>query len=322
LRPGIVEDVTRSFRRDPELAAISRASPAARALLTQPGGPVKESIMRNNIVAALAISFTSFAACGPEELSGGPEAEVPILEEAAPARSGLSAPPVSQYLKESVTCVFASGGAIPTEQRCASNKGSCIGIGSCTVRVSGARGEKVSWNSSCGGHATTVIDGRDERAVFDCSNPPPPGETVTCVFAFNGVIPTEQACHSTRGSCKGVGSCSIAVSGSYGEKLTWSSSCGKTATTVIDWQDEKAVFDCSVPPTTLTEEVVCIFTANGSIPLEQECYSSKGKCRGIGRCSTLVTGLPGEKLEWKSSCGGYASTVIDAVPEQAAFSCQ
>ncbi len=39
---------------------------------------------------------------------------------------------------------------------------------SCIVNVSGRLGEKLTWKSSCGSYAYTVIDGSEENAVFQC----------------------------------------------------------------------------------------------------------------------------------------------------------
>lgn len=73
-------------------------------------------------------------------------------------------PPVEQ-VSERVTCMFRGSRAA---QKCYSLKGACSGKMFCVVAVTGARGEKVSWKSSCGGEATTVMDGRSDSAVFTC----------------------------------------------------------------------------------------------------------------------------------------------------------
>ncbi|MBI4452563.1 hypothetical protein HY637_03980, partial [Candidatus Woesearchaeota archaeon] len=67
----------------------------------------------------------------------------------------------------------------PKEERCYSNKGECSGVDSCIVDVSGEKGEKVEWKSSCGGYAYTVIDGIKEQATFYCGLPPDSGEKLS-----------------------------------------------------------------------------------------------------------------------------------------------
>lgn len=79
------------------------------------------------------------------------------------------------------------------------------------------------------------------------------------------------------------------------------------------------ITDCALPacpqPTqiapaeTASEQVKCVFLNSDSA---QECYSEIGsRCSGIGSCTAEVTGVKDTKLTWKSSCGGYAYTVID-----------
>ncbi|MBI4146045.1 hypothetical protein HY489_01775 [Candidatus Woesearchaeota archaeon] len=54
-------------------------------------------------------------------------------------------------------------------QECSSAKGKCSGTDGCSVGVSGASGEKVEWESTCGGYATQVVDGKDDVVEFDCA---------------------------------------------------------------------------------------------------------------------------------------------------------
>ncbi|MCA9666273.1 MAG: hypothetical protein KC503_11820 [Myxococcales bacterium] len=163
--------------------------------------------------------------------------------------------------------------------------------------------------------------------------PPPPSvppvveEVATCVF--NGVT-TMQACYSDTGEkCAGVGSCDVLMRGLYGRPVQWKSSCGGYASTILDGVNEKVVFRCGPqppppppPPPLITEVVTCIFS-NTSI--ENECYTAalggQLSCRGIGSCQVKVTAQVGTKIEWKSTCGGYAYTVVDGADENAPFTC-
>jgi hypothetical protein len=84
--------------------------------------------------------------------------------------------------------------------------------------------------------------------------------------------------------------------------------------------------DCSVPQTTITETVKCLFNSFE----QQSCTSEKGSCTtniaaatggGVVSCAVTIKGEKGEKITWKSSCGGYAYTIIDGVNEYAKFDC-
>lgn len=70
------------------------------------------------------------------------------------------------------------------------------------------------------------------------------------------------------------------------------------------------------------EQVKCVFKNSKE---EQRCdvaaaYTEIG-CEGIETCIAEVKGYKGEKLTWKSSCGGYAYTKIDGENEYAEFDC-
>lgn len=79
----------------------------------------------------------------------------------------------------------------------------------------------------------------------------------------------------------------------------------------------------TMPPTpaTVKEQVKCIFTNSDTT---QKCYTDDGKfgCSGSGACAVEVYGEKGTKLTWKSSCEGYAYTVIDEENEYAEFKCE
>lgn len=73
---------------------------------------------------------------------------------------------------------------------------------------------------------------------------------------------------------------------------------------------------------TVSEQYKCIFNNATS---QQTCgvaeISSRATCSGVGTCGDYVKGYLGEKLTWKSSCGGYAYTTIDGTSEYANFDC-
>ncbi len=101
-------------------------------------------------------------------------------------------------LTEQVKCAFDSKKA----QSCYSEKGSCSGIGSCEMKVSGKSGEKITWKSTCGGYAYTLIDGNDETASFNCgeTNKTETNKTDTCTDSDGGVNPFIKGyCKDSRG---------------------------------------------------------------------------------------------------------------------------
>ena len=80
--------------------------------------------------------------------------------------------------------------------------------------------------------------------------------------------------------------------------------------------DGACISDTSI----VKEQVKCIFDGSGEV---QKCYSTDGRfgCSGTGTCVADVYGNKGEKLTWKSTCGGYAYTTIDGENEYANFQC-
>lgn len=74
-------------------------------------------------------------------------------------------------------------------------------------------------------------------------------------------------------------------------------------------------------PVVAKEQVKCVFMNSAS---QQKCYSddSRFSCSGVESCLADVSGGKGTKLVWKSSCGGYAYTVIDESNENAEFKCE
>lgn len=84
------------------------------------------------------------------------------------AQSSIPAPFVSvSGVSEQVKCIF--NGSISKQKCYSENNYSCSGIESCVVDVKGLKGEKMTWKSSCGGYADTIIDGQNKYAEFKCA---------------------------------------------------------------------------------------------------------------------------------------------------------
>jgi hypothetical protein len=230
--------------------------------------------------------------------------------------------------KEQVKCVFDNSNEM---QKCYTSDGNfgCSGVGTCVADVSGEKGKKITWKSSCEGYATTILDGENEYAQFTCaSNPETPvlvKEQVKCIFD-NSV--DSQSCFAGDGKfiCSGVGTCVADVSGEKGKKLYWLSTCEGDAYTVIDGDNEYAEFKCFPPivetPVLVKEQVKCIFK---NAKTDQKCYIAEDDprfyCIGTDTCTVDVNGKKGEKLTWKSTCGGYAYTITDGDNEYVEFDC-
>ena len=245
--------------------------------------------------------------------------------------------PTTEQTKEAVKCIFSgsdSGQFCYTDDK----RFGCKGIGTCVVELYGKPTEKLNWRSSCEGSFSTVVDGVTDYIAFKCSQAPSVQPTqpvqalpavkekVKCLFVN---AQTQQQCiNEYPGSgCTGIGSCiDENVVGEQGKKMVWKSSCGGYAYTVMDSQDEYVEFICpqlaAYQPA--QEQVTCVF-ANADSP--QKCYSDDGKfsCSSTGEdytnCKADVSGAQGQKLTWKSSCGGYGYTVIDGNAEKAEFQC-
>ena len=78
----------------------------------------------------------------------------------------------------------------------------------------------------------------------------------------------------------------------------------------------------------VSEQVKCVFDGSKE---EQECYLAGSfseedegvkYCRGKETCVIDVLGYEGEKITWKSSCGGYDYTILDGENEYVDFNCE
>ncbi len=90
----------------------------------------------------------------------------------------------------------------------------------------------------------------------------------------------------------------------------------------IDLSNNKASLTITAKATPVVkEQVKCVFVNSAS---QQKCYSDDGRfgCSGVESCLADVSGDKGTKITWKSSCGGYAYTVIDGVNEYSEFECK
>jgi hypothetical protein len=77
----------------------------------------------------------------------------------------------------------------------------------------------------------------------------------------------------------------------------------------------------------ITERIVCNFDGSGTM---QKCYlagsfsaSDEGTkfCQGVQSCVINYKGYKGDKITWKSTCGGYQYTIMDGVKDEIMFNC-
>jgi len=77
----------------------------------------------------------------------------------------------------------------------------------------------------------------------------------------------------------------------------------------------------SEPIKNITEKVTCVFMNSKTF---QRCYSNDNsniKCAGVEYCTTEFSGFPGSKIDWLSSCKGFATTIVDGKGEKISFEC-
>jgi len=195
-------------------------------------------------------------------------------------------------VREQVKCVFANS---VSDQKCFNEYGqTCGGTGTCVVDVVGEKGRMLTWKSTCGGYAYTMMDGINEYAEFNCQattqttnqtsteaipvstaiqTSQPVKEQVQCRFLnsevlFNPHTATPEKCYSERFGCLWDGNVATEESGKkyaycvvgevvgyMGTKLTWKSSCGGYAYTVMDGNNENIEFTC-VPSSNVTTQQI------------------------------------------------------------------
>jgi len=113
---------------------------------------------------------------------------------------------------------------------------------------------------------------------------------------------------------------SYSTAGTYTPAFTVTDNKGLSAKTSI------GVNVGGVTQETVSEQVKCLF--NGSTT-EQKCYTAASYdssyygvgCSGKETCVVDIKGYKGDKITWKSSCGGYAYTTMDGENEYAKFNC-
>src|SRR3989339_226616 len=131
-------------------------------------------------------------------------------------------------------------------------------------------------------------------------------QDIKCLFS-NSNVP--QFCAYSKFNCTGTDNCIIRMYGLPGENISLTSSCDGSPKVRIDGGQQKtASFDCRAQQRGF-ENVTCVFK---DATKEEKCFSGNYSCTGTGQCVVSVLGGVGDKLLWKSTCGGEDSTTIDS----------
>lgn len=243
-------------------------------------------------------------------------------------------------IKEQVKCVFKNSSI---EQKCytaENNLVSCKGVGSCIVNITGKKGEKLTWKSSCGGYVSTLIDGIDEYVEFNCNNT----NEIKCTDSDGGinyykkghlVHPEQNADYFD--TCTDLQTLDTSKGWTPTEKgkILMEYYCGGDD---VGYSYQYHSFNCSYGckdgacVEKISEKITCKFENTKE---EQQCYLGGGSivpedegikfCKinaGTDLCDIEYLGYKGEKLTWKSTCGGYQYTFQDGIDETIYFKCE
>jgi hypothetical protein len=130
-------------------------------------------------------------------------------------------------------------------------------------------------------------------------------QEVKCLFS-NSNAP--QVCSYSIFNCTGTDSCILGMYAYPWENVSLTSSCSGSPIVRFDGKPQKSVsFDCNSQQKRV-ENVTCIFK---NATKEEKCFSGNYSCSGIGECVVSVYGIAGDKFDWKSTCGGDDTTIID-----------
>ncbi|MFH1229496.1 MAG: hypothetical protein V1678_03675, partial [Candidatus Aenigmatarchaeota archaeon] len=256
-----------------------------------------------------------------------------------------------------------------SEQKCYAEGFTCGGTGTCVVDVSGEKSKMLTWKSTCGGYAYTVMDGNNEYAEFNCQVTTTP----VSISTTNQTFTSTQICmdsdwnnHFLKGFVEsGVDTfrhtdydtCWVINSDTdyHAAPECTGANCYVLEGECSESQTQKSVawkcpYDCKdgacVQKEEVKEQVQCRFlnsdvlTQPTSAKPYEKCYAvySQGslgpavQCTSDGNvaeengkrylyCMADATGEQGTKITWKSSCGGYAYTVMDGNNEYVEFTC-
>ncbi len=224
-----------------------------------------------------------------------------------------------ETVSEQVKCVFGNSG---TEQECnatdfTGQRFSCKGIGSCVADVKGTKGTSLTWKSSCGGYAYTVVDGSNEYAEFKCAGPEP-----ACSDTANGLNSSARGTVTNKYLVSDTDAC-LPLTEPAGKQVAvaeyYCNKAGATGKEIYECPNGCKDGACVIyTKEIVSEQVKCVFSGSS---VTEKCYSEKGSCSGKGTCVVDVKGVKGQEVTWKSSCGGYAYTKMDGENEYAEFGC-
>lgn len=156
----------------------------------------------------------------------------------------------------------------------------------CIAEISGKKSETVKWKSSCGGYATTILDGENEFAKFDCLNTQPPSYETWFRNAYWVCYDGTKAEEGSQSSCK--------------SSITWKKyahefcqekcssqpieKCGVSSFGVYNECKGESIIEKSVCGNNICESgegQICIVSATASCETGKECELPKAKCNYV-----------------------------------------
>jgi len=182
-------------------------------------------------------------------------------------------------ISEQVKCVFNES---KTEQKCySSNNYACSGTGTCVIDMKGAKGEQVTWKSSCGGYAYTTMDGQNEYAEFKCAVSTVPTATPTTSACIQVITPAKNPL--------------------TGECVNFATPCEVKS----GWEKISSCSTNTQSPTTLKPAILPSIVGTGTRKFKPV---DPSRCPGIAETSCTVEPANIIKVSVYDEKGGYVDT--------------
>lgn len=106
----------------------------------------------------------------------------------------------------------------------------------------------------------------------------------------------------------------------------WIDSCGNVSSLKEQCEQGCSAGAC-ITGKQITEQITCYF---GDSKVGQKCYlagsftnedNGTKYCEGVGSCIIEFSGYEGQKITWKSTCGGYDYSIVDGTDNNIDFDC-
>ena len=241
---------------------------------------------------------------------------VPTLTPNITAKT-MPTPAVTSIVKEQVKCIFKNAA---TPQKCYTAEDNsrfyCIEGGTCLVDVTGNNGERLTWKSTCGGYAYTIIDGNNEYVEFNCL--PEGNTTIVAItgkgfrYAYWQCYNNEEQKHNDPSSCKSSETWQKYAKDFCNDKCYEDGSkCGVNSFSVseecyLEFEKEETIFVPSVEEEEKEQKKETVPKKNEEILICKDSCPLNGKCYPFGyRKSEMFCSDKGsfvEQLKSENSC--------------------